>query len=97
MYIHAEYVMPNITLSIPEELYRRMKRHPEVKWSEVARRAIAEYLRRLEGVVSAEELLEELGEDFARDLDSLDLKKAEEHFKRMREAEWERLSTILTS
>lgn len=89
--------MPNITLSIPEELYERMRRHPEVKWSEVARKAIAEYLRRLEGIVSAEELLKELGEEFAKDLDSISLERAGEHFRRVREAEWERLSTILAS
>ena len=48
--------MPNITLSIPEEVYRKMKKYSEVKWSEVARKAIMEYLRKLEGTVSSEEL-----------------------------------------
>ena len=32
--------MANITLSIPEELYRLMKKYRSVNWSEVARRAI---------------------------------------------------------
>ena len=40
--------MPNLTLSVPEDLHRRMKRHREVKWSEVIRRIIAEKLRDLE-------------------------------------------------
>ena len=40
--------MPNITLSIPPDLYKKMKEHPEIKWSEVARRAIAEYLAKIE-------------------------------------------------
>jgi len=44
--------MPNITLSVPPDLYRKMKKHPEIKWSEVARKAIAEYLAKIE----AEEL-----------------------------------------
>ena len=90
-------VMPNITLSIPREIYEKMKRHPEVKWSEVARRAIVEYLRKIEGEVSTEELLEELGEDFAKDLDAIDLGAAEKHYRRMREAEWKRHFTILAS
>jgi hypothetical protein len=32
--------MPNITLSIPEELHNLVKKHSEIKWSEVARRAM---------------------------------------------------------
>ena len=42
--------MPNITLSVPEHLHRKMKRHPEVNWSEVVRRLIAERLRDLESM-----------------------------------------------
>ena len=40
--------MPNLTLSVPEDLHRRMKRHAEVKWSEVVRRILAEKVRDLE-------------------------------------------------
>jgi hypothetical protein len=40
--------MANVTLAVPEELHRVMKRHPEIKWSEVARQAIREYAERLE-------------------------------------------------
>ena len=32
--------MPNITLSIPEELHNFVKKHSEIKWSEIARRAM---------------------------------------------------------
>ena len=42
--------MPNITLSVPDELHRKMKRHPEVKWSEVVRRVISERIRDLEAM-----------------------------------------------
>ena len=40
--------MPNMTLSIPEELYRVIKNHPEVKWSHVARKAMWDYAKKLE-------------------------------------------------
>jgi hypothetical protein len=40
--------MPNITLAVPEELHRKMKAYPEVKWSEVVRRIIAQRIRDLE-------------------------------------------------
>ena len=32
----------NMTLSIPEELHKKMQKHSEFKWSEVARRAFEE-------------------------------------------------------
>lgn len=40
--------MTNITLSVPPELAKKMKKHPEVRWSEVARQAIADYLEFLD-------------------------------------------------
>ncbi len=40
--------MPNITLAVPQDLHRRMKAHPEVKWSEVVRRILAQRIRDLE-------------------------------------------------
>ena len=40
--------MPNMTLSIPEELHRKMKNMGEVRWSEIARRAIEERINDLE-------------------------------------------------
>jgi len=38
----------NVTLAVPEELHRVMKKHPEIKWSEVARQAMWDYARKLE-------------------------------------------------
>ncbi len=40
--------MPNMTLSIPKELKRKMKQFPEIKWSAVARRSIRERINDLE-------------------------------------------------
>ena len=40
--------MVNMTLSIPEELVKRMKIFSEIKWSEIARRAIEERVNDLE-------------------------------------------------
>jgi len=89
--------MPNITVSIPEELYKKMKRYSEVKWSEVVRKALTEYIGRLEvierGVVSSDELTELLRES-KLDVSSISLEKAIEHYERVRELEWKRSSTI---
>jgi predicted CopG family antitoxin len=40
--------MTNMTLSIPKELHERMKKMPEMRWSEVARRAIEQRVNDLE-------------------------------------------------
>lgn len=40
--------MTNITLAIPEELQMIIKKHNEIKWSEVARRALWQQARKLQ-------------------------------------------------
>ena len=46
--------MANLTLSIPDDLYEEMKKHPEIRWSEVARQAVG---RKLEDLPRLDELL----------------------------------------
>ena len=41
-------MMTNMTLAVPEELHNIMKKHKDVKWSEVAREAIWQKARKLE-------------------------------------------------
>ncbi len=92
--------MPNITLSIPDEIYRKMKKYSEIKWSEIVRKAIVDYLKKLEESkteISTKELLEELSDDFKKCLDELDFEKALEGYKKMRDGEWKRISTIQTN
>lgn len=40
--------MPNITLSIPEKVHSLMRKHREIRWSEVARRALIMEMIKLE-------------------------------------------------
>ena len=40
--------MVNVTFAVPEELHEIMRRHPEIKWSEIARKAMWEYAQKLE-------------------------------------------------
>lgn len=40
--------MGNLTLKVPDELHEAMRRHPEIRWSEIARRAFQMELERLE-------------------------------------------------
>ena len=52
--------MTNMTISIPSELCKKMKRYAEVKWSEVVRKSIADYINKMEivegGVVPSSKL-----------------------------------------
>ncbi len=51
--------MPNITLSVSEELHTLMKKHNELRWSEIARRALkteAEKLEAFEKIASKSKL-----------------------------------------
>jgi predicted CopG family antitoxin len=41
-------IMANITLSVPDDLHQKMKKHSEIKWSEVARKAIEKKVHDLE-------------------------------------------------
>jgi len=61
--------MVNVTFAVPEELHEIMRRHPEIKWSEIARKSMWEYARKLE-------LLERItGESRFSEKDVLELDK----------------------
>lgn len=54
--------MANMTLSVPEELHKRMKQHTELKWSDIARQAFEKKVREIElteKLLSKSELTEE--------------------------------------
>ncbi len=46
--IHIVTKMVNITLSVSEELHKKMKSHTELKWSDIARAAFEKKLVELE-------------------------------------------------
>ena len=74
-------VMPNITLSLPEDVHRIVKAHTEVRWSEIARRAIEDYAKKI-ARLDAMTLQSEVAEE---DIMALDYKvKAgiQEHYKK---------------
>ena len=44
--------MPTMTLSVPDDLYKVIKHHNEIKWSVIARNAMWEYARKIQLVDS---------------------------------------------
>lgn len=90
--------MANITLSLPDDVRERMRKYPEIKWSEVVRRAILEYLDKLMGSETLDSShYAELAKRIGVNLESISLDKAEEHYKKMRDLEWKRHSTTRAS
>jgi len=39
--------MANITLTIPEDIHEIMRKHKEIRWSEIARASIVDHVRKL--------------------------------------------------
>lgn len=65
--------MPNMTFAVPEELHRELRRHREIRWAEIARRALVRELNRLhvyDRVLADSKLTEsdaiEIGRDIRR-------------------------------
>lgn len=48
IYSHKVINMPNVTLAIPEDLHDKMKRHTEIRWSDVVRKTISEKIEDLD-------------------------------------------------
>ena len=64
--------MGNITLAIPDDLQKKMRRHKEVRWSEVLRKAIqkkVDDLELLERLTSNSRLTQEDALDISRKID----------------------------
>ena len=85
--------MANVTLSVPDDLHRRMKKHREVRWSEVVRRAITEYLENLEGRSRTTAQLVSIVEKDGVDISNISLEQAELYYNNARALEWRRTST----
>ena len=40
--------MTELKLNIPESLYEKMKKHPEIKWDSIAQSALKRYIEKIE-------------------------------------------------
>ena len=87
--------MAHITLSIPDEVYEEMKKHPEIKWSEVARQSIIKKTLSLRNPISGKELLKLLPQDTQKSIKSADKTKTIEFYKKMKEKEWKRKKYLI--
>ena len=80
--------MAHITLSIPDEVYETMKKHPEIKWSEVARKSIVEKTLHLKKTITSKELLQLLPVKIREGIEKS--KDDPKFYEKVREKGWKR-------
>jgi len=86
--------MAHLTLSVPKELYEEMRKHPEIKWSEVARAAIGEYLSKLGSKSTSSEVLLMLPSETRMKLGSISAEEAKRIYSEMVKGEWNRMKYL---
>ena len=86
--------MAHITLSIPDETYKKMKMHPEIKWSEVAREGISTKLRVLKQTTHSSEVLEMLSPETRQSIGKTSEAKAKTFAKKVREEKWKEVKSL---
>jgi hypothetical protein len=83
--------MAHVTLSIPDDIYKEMKRYPEIKWSEVVRRTIVSYLEEMKDTSSSIEIRSLLSESTLNRLKAVNSKKATTLHQKSAKEEWKRV------
>ncbi len=65
--------MTNITFSVDDDLHKKMKEHPEIKWTEILRQSIANYLKKVEeiDVLSIKDFKKRLDPEILMKIDEL--------------------------
>jgi hypothetical protein len=82
--------MAHITLSIPDETHKIMKEHPEINWSELARRNIIAQAVELRREVPVGELLKTLPESTRKSILESDDASSAEFARKVRKKGWKR-------
>ncbi|MBI2445309.1 hypothetical protein HYV43_02880 [Candidatus Micrarchaeota archaeon] len=86
--------MPAILVSIKKDVWKKMKKHPEIKWTQVARQRLEEYADELEGEMNMEELRRRMGPKWLKSVRSTPREKALEDYKKVKESEARRLRLL---
>ena len=71
--------MVSMTLSIPKDLHMLIKKHNEIRWSEIARRAMWDYANKLE-ILDNIAQKSELTEEDVMELDKKVKKAIQKHY-----------------
>ncbi len=68
--------MNNITFNVDDDLYKKMKEHPEIKWAEILRQSILDYPDKVEerDIISINEFRKQLEPEILQKIKELDEK-----------------------
>lgn len=88
--------MTNITFSVDDDLHKRMKSHPEIKWTEILRNVIVNYLKKLEepDVITVEELRKRLDVETLQMIDGLNESEEIAFYEKAKKMEKERTQKL---
>lgn len=82
--------MPAILVSVKKDTWKKMKKHPEIKWTQVAREGIEGRLDELEGIVPIEKVREWIGPERLAQMRKGPRRDPQEMHKKLKESEWRR-------
>ncbi len=84
--------MTNVTFSIDDDIHKKMKEHPEIKWTEILRNSIIEYLKKVEkiDVLPIEEFRKNLDQDILNMIEVLDEGEELKFYQKTKQQEKER-------
>jgi hypothetical protein len=63
--------MAHITLSIPDELHKEMKKYKEIRWSAAARRGIQQELLRIQDKIAGKDWFRSLSPDLQKNIEQI--------------------------
>ena len=88
--------MTNITFSIDDDIHKKMKEHPEIKWTEILRQSIINYLKNVEeiDVISIKDFRERLDPELLQKIEELDEQEEILFYKEAKKMEQERLNRL---
>ena len=88
--------MTNITFSVDDDIHKKMKEHPEIKWTEILRQSIIKYLKKVEemDVISIKDFRKRLDPELLKKIKELDEQEEILFYKKAKKMEQERLNHL---
>lgn len=88
--------MTNITFSVDDDIHKKMKEHPEIKWTEILRQSIINYLKNVEeiDVISIKDFRERLDPELLQKIEELEEQEEILFYEEAKKMEQERLNRL---
>lgn len=88
--------MTNITFSVDDDIHKKMKEYPEIKWTEVLRQSIVSYLKKIEevDVLTITDFKKRLDPEILKKIDELNEKDETLFYEKAKKMEEERLNQL---